>query len=376
MTGAVSGIEPAGRIIGGVLEAIVERGRSLVDARALVIVLQQGDELAVVATSGTLDAELDGLRFPSANTVWGLLNDRLESERTGDEGPPGATLIAPLAFRRQQLGVVIALDRLSEEGGNFDENDERLLEAFAASAATAVATAQSMAEDRLNNTIQAAEHERGRWARELHDETLQGLAALRVSLSSALRRESPAELERAGRDAITQIEVEIEKLRRLIIELRPAALDDIGLEAAVEGLAKRSASQAGISVETRIALSQSRPGAHRMVDTTVYRLVQEGLNNVVRHADAQRVVLDVSESDGRLTILIQDDGVGFEPRIRPEGFGIMGMRERVNLAGGDLTIDSAPGSGTAITATVKLGETALEAPGGGRAKRFVPQAPE
>jgi PAS domain S-box-containing protein len=353
--------------LSAILQAIVERGRALIDARALVILLQHGEELSVAATSGSVDAEVDGLRFPTATKMRELVRRRLAAPRPSD-GRPVATLLAPLVFRGQQLGVVVALDRLSHDGG-FEDEDQRLLEAFAASAATAVATAQSMAEDRLSNTIQAAEHERGRWARELHDETLQGLAALRVRLSAALNRGSPAELELAGREAISQIEVEIEKLRGLIIELRPAALDDIGLEAAIRALAERSASEE-LSVEARLSLPPTNLTVARPLDTTVYRLVQEGLNNVVKHAGAKRVLLEVNEGEGRLTVKVQDDGVGFEPGIRPEGFGLKGMRERVNLAGGQLELDSAPGAGTTVTATLILPEG--EPDGDGRERRFAP----
>ena len=97
-----------------------------------------------------------------------------------------AALLVPLIFRGHSLGVLVALDSLGRSGG-FTEEDERVLDSFAASAATAVATAQSVAEDRMRDSIEAAERERGRWARELHDEALQSMAGLRVMLSSARR---------------------------------------------------------------------------------------------------------------------------------------------------------------------------------------------
>jgi signal transduction histidine kinase len=248
----------------------------------------------------------------------------------------------------------VALDREGTRT-SFEREDDRLLKAFTASAAAAVATAQSMAEDRLQATIQAAEHERGRWARELHDETLQGLAALHVSLSSALRQESPEALERAGGEAVSQIELEIEKLRALIAELRPAALDEMGLEAALRALAERSQARAGTSVEARIELNGGRLDS-ALLETTVYRLVQEALTNVAKHARAETVELDVRAGEGRLTVLVRDDGVGFEPGEPGDGFGLDGMRERVTLAGGRLKIDSSLGSGTAITASLPLSD--------------------
>ncbi len=342
-----------GTDLNGLLRVIVERGRALVDARALVILLQEGEELVVAATAGNLDARLDGVRFPSSSGVRGLLGGRLGPRTVGADHPSSSALLAPLVVRGRQQGVVVALDRLGT-GPEFDPGDERLLEAFAASAATAVSTARSIAADRLQNSIDAAEHERSRWARALHDETLQGLAALRVRLSAALNRDSARELERAGNEAVEQIGAEIERLRNVIAELRPAALDDIGLAAALRAMAERSAAQAGLGLEMRITLPDTCESAARVFETTVYRLVQEALANVAKHARAARVSVDIAESGGRLTIVVRDDGVGFEPGTSPEGFGLSGMRERVALAGGQLDLESAPGAGTTVTATLPL----------------------
>src|SRR5262249_9721299 len=162
----------------------------------------------------------------------------------------------------------------------FDDEDQRLLEAFAASAATGVATARSMAEERLQATIDAAEQERSRWARELHDETLQALAVLRMRLSSALRRDSSDALEETGHAAVEQMDEEIVKLRGLIAELRPASLDTIGLEAALQALAEHQLA-ADLAVDCQLELpgdEDSRPTP--ILETAVYRLVQEALNNV------------------------------------------------------------------------------------------------
>jgi signal transduction histidine kinase len=336
--------------LGWVLDAIVERGRALVSARAMVVLILDGEELAVAATAGDLDAEVDGLRFPSASRVRDVLNGHRASGRAATED--ASALVAPLVFGGSPLGVMVALDRIG--GRPYGQQDEGLLKAFAASAATAVATAQSVAEDRLQTTIEAAENERGRWAKELQADTLQGLAALRVSLSTALHQRSTEALERAGEEAITQIEVEIEKLRALIIELRPAALDEIGLEAALRGLAERSAIRAGVSIEAHFELNGGLDSP--ALETTVYRLVQEGLTNVAKHANAETVELNVRTAGDSLTVLVRDDGIGFEPSNDGRGFGLRGMRERVKLARGRMMIDSSPGSGTAIRAELPLRE--------------------
>ncbi len=160
----------------------------------------------------------------------------------------------------------------------------------------------------------AAEQERRRWARELHDETLQGLAGFQMLLSSALRRNEPEALEQAVRTAVEQIGTEIEKLRMLITELRPAALDELGLQPAIESLATRVAAVEGLEVETQVdldALDGERLPSE--LETAAYRLVQEALTNVVKHARAESVAIELLVRDGGIELLVRDDGAGFDP---------------------------------------------------------------
>jgi signal transduction histidine kinase len=213
-----------------------------------------------------------------------------------------------------------------------------------------------MAEERLQNTIDAAEQERGRWARELHDETLQSLAVLRMRLASALREDSPDDLHETGQEAVQQIDDEIVKLRRLITELRPASLDTIGLEAALHALAEQHQYAAQIRIDCEFELpreADERPAP--ILETAVYRLVQEALNNVTKHSMAQRAELKVRESGNHIEIEVSDDGVGFEPNRVQEGFGLVGMRERAALLGGTLRIESTKGSGAKVEAQIPLG---------------------
>ena len=339
-----------------VMEAIVERGRALVEARALIILLREGEDLIVAATaavSGGLDPNVANLRIRAQEASEQVLLGRFTGADLGAQ-ESGRALIAPLLFRGDPLGVVVALDRIGEPG-RFDEEDQRMLEAFAASAATGVATARSMAEERLQNTIDSAEQERSRWARELHDETLQALAVLRMRLSSALREEGPEALKRTGQAAVEQIDDEIVKLRRLITELRPASLDTIGLEAALQALAEQHRQGSTLEVDCDLELSrveQDRPTP--ILETAVYRLVQEALNNVSKHSMARRADLTVRASQGSIEIDVRDDGVGFEPSLVREGFGLVGMRERAALLGGTLDVDSTRGSGTRIRAEIPL----------------------
>ena len=339
-----------------VLDAIVERGRALVEARALIILLREADEIVVAATAavaGGLDPKVGHLRFSVEEASEEVLLGRITGADLA-ENESGRALIAPLLFRNQSLGLVVALDHIGDPG-HFDDEHQRMLDAFAASAASGVATARSMAEERLQNTIDAAEQERGRWARELHDETLQSLAVLRMRLASALRDESPGELHETGQDAVRQIDDEIVKLRRLITELRPASLDTIGLEAALYALAQQHQRAGSIRIDCNFDLTREaseRPAA--VLETAVYRLVQEALNNVSKHSMAQQAVLTIHESDSHIEIEISDDGVGFEPNLVREGFGLVGMRERAALLGGALRINSTRGSGTSVWAEIPL----------------------
>lgn len=349
-----------------VLEAIVERGRALVEARALIILLREGEELVVAATAaiaGGLDPQISRLRMPAQQASEQVLLGRFTGADLGAK-ESGRALLAPLLFRGDPLGLVVALDRIGEPG-RFDDEHQRLLEAFAASAATGVATARSMAEERLQNTIDAAEQERSRWARELHDETLQGLAVLRMRLSSALRDETAKDLHDTGQAAVEQIDDEIVKLRRLITELRPASLDTIGLEAALQALAEQHHQAANLKVDCDFELAReedARPTP--ILETAVYRLVQEALNNVAKHSMARRADLSVRAGRGSIEVEVADDGVGFEPNLVREGFGLVGMRERAALLGGTLEVTSNRGSGTRVRAEIPLQTRGQEETGG------------
>ncbi|MEA2135358.1 MAG: hypothetical protein QOC68_3267 [Solirubrobacteraceae bacterium] len=350
-----------------ILELIVKRARALVGARTLVIVLEQEGELVFTAGAGELPAGVHGQRMPIQGTVTGRVLHSRRAERLVDarsvlsssQGLLGleadTALLVPLAFRGRSVGVLAAFDHLGDEAG-FDDEDERLLGAFAASAATAVATGRSVAEQRLRQSIEASEHERRRWARELHDETLQSLAGLRVGLSAALRG-NEQELRAAVESAVENVVEEIGNLRTLIVELRPAALDEFGAAAAIESLAERTAARQGIAVDVHTDLAWERgdaPGRHTPeLESTVYRLVQESLTNAVRHAGASRVGIDVTERDGYLDIAVADDGGGFDTEAQATGFGLVGMRERVTLAAGELAIETSP-RGTTVRARLPV----------------------
>lgn len=344
------------RAVGGethrdrVLETIAKRTRALVGARSVLVLLRYGSHVEVVAAAGecgsgpvgghvTLETPLDPDDHEGALRA---------IEPLGIEAR--VALLAPLDFRGKRLGTIVALDRL-EEGPDFYAEDRRLLTAAAVSAATAVSTIELATEERLRQSLKIAERERAHWARELHDGVLQGLGSRRLLLSSALKK-GGSELESAVRASLEAIARDIDELRTLITELRPATLDQLGLTAALEDLAGRIS--AANDIDLTVDLAVGTDALDPELETVVYRLAQEALTNVVKHSQARKATLRVSASPEEVDLLVSDDGVGFEPEDQYEGFGVAGMRERVELAGGELEIESKPGSGSRVTASIPL----------------------
>jgi len=359
------------RAVGGetdldrILEIVVKRGRALVEARSLLILLREGDDLTPASMAGERKADAERTRIPVEGSIPGRVLEARSPRRVHDLDPsllarPGTpetgvtALLVPLLFRGQALGVLVAMDPLGRDSG-FSDEDEGVLVSFAASAATAVATAQSVAEGRTRESIAATERERGRWARELHDESLQSLAGLRVLLSTA-RRADPAKIDAMLAQGIEQVDWAIAEMRRLIADLRPSTLDELGLGAALEALGERAAGGGPFEVEMNLDLAfhAGRTDQRLLgeIEDAVYRLVQEALNNAARHGQASRIQVDVGEEGARLRVRVIDDGKGFDPNADSEGFGLIGMRERVTIAGGSLELESSPGDGTKIVAVL------------------------
>jgi signal transduction histidine kinase len=314
---ALGGVTDLGRV----LELVVKRSRALIDARAAEISLRDGDEYVLAAVAG----------------------ERIEGSR-------GDRIVAPMIFRHREVGTLTVIDRLHGDGP-FTEEDERLLQAFAASAATAVATAQNASEEALRRSIEASEAERTRWARELHDDTLQQLAGLRMLLSGARRSGDAERMSGAIEQALEQITTAVGDLRSLITELRPAALDELGITPALESLVARFERQTDLAVALDVDLGD-QPRFAPEVESTVYRLVQEALTNIAKHARAGQVTVRIRDRDDEIALEVRDDGAGFDPQHSSSGFGLIGMRERLALVNGTLRVESSPGAGTVLHASI------------------------
>lgn len=354
-----------------ILELLAKRGRALVAARTAVIILVSGGQLEVAAAAGIVPDGLVGRRASKEEWALGSVLRSNRPERLNDldrhagrlfaaELDAAAGILVPLLHRGRAIGLLAAFDRL-EDGPEFSADDERLLQAFAATAATAVATGQNVMSHSMQGSIRASEAERRRWARELHDETLQELGGLRVLLSAARRSTDPERLDEALGQALDLVTGGIANLRALIADLRPAALDDIGTGAALSGLVERVRATSGLPIELTVDLSfEAGRVASRHVpelEEAIYRIVQEALTNAVKHADAQRVWIAVREADGSVAIVVGDDGRGFDPDVAATGFGLVGMRERAMLAEGTLEVRSAVDTGTVLEVWLPVGET-------------------
>jgi signal transduction histidine kinase len=373
----------AGTSLEQILELIVKRGRALVQARTILILLREGEDLVVAASAGEARNALRR-RVPVANSISGgvlgngqsqLLSEiakqrlQLGSE---DLGMPEArtALLVPMLHHGRAVGVLAAFDRGAQREP-FTSADEQTLRPFASTGASAVVLHRSVEADRLRSTIAAADQERARWARELHDETLQALGGLRVLLSAALRRGDPVFHEQALAQSIAEVEHGIANLRAIISDLRPSLLDDFGLLPALEALLERRRAD-GLEIESRLLLG---PVANRQLSkelqTATYRVVQEALTNVVKHAQATSVRVLVELGREEIVIAISDDGRGFDTRARTKGsYGLAGMRERVYLSGGEIKVSSSE-SGSDIRVRLPARERRNSAGGGSVADQLV-----
>ena len=158
----------------------------------------------------------------------------------------------------------------------------------------------------------------------------------------------------------------IADLRALITDLRPAALDALGVKAAIEALADRNEREGlEIDVSVELAFEEGRERT-RLVDeleTALYRIAQEALTNAIKHGHATRIVIEVHEDPQTVYLRVRDNGKGYDPELPTSGFGLLGMRERAELFNGELGIDSAPGSGTTVTVRLPISRRAEESTG-------------
>jgi len=343
------------------LDLVASRLRELISARLVAIALPSGGSLRIAAADGEGAETLATIASLETDSKTARVLERGRSERVDSllEDPDvdqdvarrlGATtgLYVPLRARERTIGVLIAHDKLGRDP-RFSSGDLRLAEQFALRASIAVDLSRRVARDSLRRVVAGQEVERRRLARELHDETGQAL----TSILLGLRALEDADMGASVEDLRELVVRTLQDVRRLAVQLRPKALDDFGLVPALERLGQTFAESSGIRVQL-----EARVGDERLpteIETTVYRIVQEALTNVVKHAGASEVSILLVRRDGMLTAVVEDDGGGFDPAtVRSDSLGLEGMRERVALHDGRLTVESAPGAGTTLRIEVPL----------------------
>jgi signal transduction histidine kinase len=258
-------------------------------------------------------------------------------------------LYVPLVKAGTPIGVVFAHDKLGRDA-RFTSADLRLAEHFAQRAAVAVDLSRRVQRDALRRVIAGQEQERRRLARELHDETGQALTSILLGLKAV---ETTDDVPSALADLRELVVGTLQDVRRLAVELRPKALDDFGLVPALERLVDTFRSSTGITVQFESRLGEERLPSE--VETTLYRVVQEALTNIAKHAGAQSVSVLLVRRGSSAATVIEDDGQGFSPADETSGgIGLAGMRERLALLDGRLLVESDPATGTTIAAEVPV----------------------
>jgi signal transduction histidine kinase len=358
------------------LRLMADRGLALLDASNMLLLIEEKGELRVAGTSGgpvrLRIAPVQGSALGAIYTAGRpLALDRPRGQEAAFLHELGlearSVMVEPFQMEGQGGGLAIALRR----DGSFRKPDREALAAFAESVAVRLVAERSVEIERLRYGMEARERERTRWAREIHDESIQGIGALRMRLAFARDLEDKEALTAAVEEALEGLGNEIDGLRHLITELRPAALDDLGLAAALEALARRAQAIDGLDVTTEIEFGRDEdlhPGeAHNgggrldpELESTIYRVVQEALTNVSRHAEATHALIRLTGDERAVVASVTDDGKGMPdaarlgPREDGGGFGTGGMRERAELVGGELEWLPAPGRGTIVRLTVPL----------------------
>ena len=348
------------------LELVATRLRELVKARLVVIAMPTRAATssserwpAKASTSSSERCSSGEARSPAecsigvaASESTSIIEDPEVDQDAGRRMGARTGLYVPLLLRGRPIGVLSAHDR---EGSDprFTDEDLRLAETLSARVAVAVDLSQRVARDALRSVVSAQELERERLARELHDETGQALTSILLGLKELEDAGSAADVRSATARLRELVVTTLQDVRRLAVELRPKALDDFGLVPALERLVETFQEQTGIEVIMEPQLGQERLPSE--IETALYRIIQEALTNVVKHAQASRVSIVLSRRGNSVSVVFEDDGRGFAvDETREDGLGLLGMKERLSLLDGRLQIESSSAGGTTLVAEVPV----------------------
>ncbi len=361
--------------LGALLKLVAKRLRELLGARIVFVALPAAEDCLRIEVADYEGATgVVGIQLSRTRSKSGMVLERRRPERVDsliddlefDRGSlrpfceraglplPSTGLFIPLLANGEAIGLISIHDKLAgnEHDLRFTDEDLRAAEWFAHRAAVAVDLSKRVQRDAMRRVVAAQELERKRLARELHDETGQALTSILLGLR-ALEEATSLDDLRSSAGALREVTMQtLQDVRRLAVELRPAALDDFGLVPAVERLLDGFRNQTGLVAEFESTLDERLPSE---IETALYRIVQEALTNVIKHAHARHVSVLLAGKGSTVAVVVEDDGRGFAPDdLTSDGLGLIGMRERLALLDGTLTIESAPGAGTTIAAEVRL----------------------
>ena len=348
------------RDLSRLLELVARRLRELIRARRVLISLPlAAGGLRVAAADGEGVGDLVGDIIPSESKSSRVLarrkSERIDSlledpevDQVSARRAGGLTaLVVPLIFHDKPIGVISAFNKDGPDP-RFTDDDLRLAEAFGTRAALAVHLSERVALETLHAILEAEEAERSRIARELHDQTGSALSGILLGLTAIDRATTLREARRASAALQGTARITLENVGRLAFALRPSMLDDFGLAPALKALGAALEEQGGPEVQ----LNVDHANAERLparVETALYRITQEALTNVVKHADAKTVRITFVRQERSVVLTIDDDGCGFtRAQVPGDGFGLVGMRERTASVNGTLDIESKPGAGTRL----------------------------
>jgi signal transduction histidine kinase/CheY-like chemotaxis protein len=360
-------------LAGWLLEVVVAQ---IGAERALLLLLdEESDELYAAGSAGLPAEGVSRLRLPAKEGIAGQAQRQEDPLLLAAQSPASrdpllqalamgsdtAVVCVPLRSRKKALGL-LSLSRPERAGGPpFTRTDLSLLSIMGSQITNALENARLFEEvraarERLENLsrrlLDAQETERRSIARELHDEIGQALTVIKINLQAAQGSSDMASLALYLADGLRTLEGTLQQVRGLSLELRPSLLDDLGLVPALRWYVDRQAQQAGVTAHfASHGLEERLPPE---IEIACFRIVQEALTNVMRHADASQVFIELRHDAEDLHLAIRDDGLGFDvpaalaAAARGESVGLLGMEERVQLLGGRIEIESAPGQGTEI----------------------------
>lgn len=348
------------------LKLIAYRLREMIDAGGVLIALPAASGgLRVAAADGEGVANLVGYVIPpeskharvfargKSERIDSLLEDPEVNQVVAHRVGGVTALIVPLIFQEKAIGVVSVFNKNGPDP-HFTDHDLRLAEAFGDRAALAIHLSERVARETVDAILKAQEAERSRIARELHDEmgsaltaVLLGLAAIDGAPALPAARQASNALRETARSAL-------ESVGRMAFALRPSALDEFGLVPALAALGRGLEEQGGPKVVCEIDL----PVGLRLsaeLETALFRITQEALTNVVKHADAKSARIILTRRERSVLLVVEDDGRGFSPvQSTSGGFGLVGIRERVTSVQGALDIESKCGAGTRLSIEIPL----------------------